>query len=821
MTMLPFQTIASIASALGHALLDGIWLGAILAFVLAIALRVLKGINAASRHAIWYAALIAIAALPVVGFGWSLSHASAPAASAPAASAPSTGESRQSTGTHISFARTGAPAGAVRAHAAAKEHSAGADRVGSTAAAIPPEQQWPFNASQVVLAVVGIAGIISIAGLGGVLLSLIRLLAVKNESRAFDPAVEDTLRRWSERPAGGRAVSLRVSQGVDVPAAVGFMHPSSLVPASWPANLDADELDKIVMHEYSHLRRADDWTAFVQRLAERIFWFNPAMRYIAGRANLEREIACDDWVVSEYTSATSYAECLWRIAQFAHMPAAKSLVPAALVTRAQIVERIEHLMNSDRDIVPRIRPAALAAIVPLAAALLVIGVVRAPAITLAAAPAAAAARPASPVSIAADAVPAASHAIAAHTIASHANAAARVAHAPSKVASAIPARAAQPSKVSAWPTDSNAPSQVRTAAAASAKIVALSGSGLDVRSLLQACAGCDLSGKNLQNADLHGLRLSGDDMSNVDFRGANLRGIRFEGVNLDGARFDDADLTDAVFAGTDLKHATWSGAKISGIELQGVAIDSAMLRVSQAKTLLNSCQGCDMAGLDMRNLDLSGIRLQGADLSHADLRGANLSGAKLDGVDLGGAQLDGTDLTNASLNGCDLTNVDLRHAHIQGLKLEGADLRKLQFSGLDVRGLTADGADLSGAALQHVDLTRVRMNGADFQNADLTGAQLVNGEFTGADFRRARLDNANLQGATLCGYNTYTDDSGRQVRREIACSDLSGASVQGTNFRGVQLCDWHDDVTACRAISGADLKRYSHSNLTGAVLPSF
>src|SRR4029077_14380928 len=81
--MPPLQTITSIASALGHALLDGVWLGAILACVLAIGFRAIKGINAASRHAIWYAALIAIAALPVVGFGWSLTHASAAAASAP------------------------------------------------------------------------------------------------------------------------------------------------------------------------------------------------------------------------------------------------------------------------------------------------------------------------------------------------------------------------------------------------------------------------------------------------------------------------------------------------------------------------------------------------------------------------------------------------------------------------------------------------------------------------------------------------------------------------------------------------------------------
>jgi uncharacterized protein YjbI with pentapeptide repeats/beta-lactamase regulating signal transducer with metallopeptidase domain len=805
--MQAFQSISSIATALGHALLDGIWLGAILAILLALSLRALKGVNAASRHAIWYAALIAIAAVPVAGFGWSLAHATSVnvASSSPDTTATSNGPAQatkatwpkttvhtQTNGAKSSTANRRGEALSTTATTRATVNAATAATAATTTAGL---QRAPFDPSEIILAVVALVGVISVVGIIGVLLSLVRLLAVKRDSRPFEAAAEAKLRRWSERPAGGRDVSLRVSQGVDVPAAVGFFHPSILVPASWPANLESDELDKIVMHEYSHLRRADDWTAFIQRVTERLFWFNPAMRYVASRANLEREIACDDWVVSEYTTATSYAECLWRIAQFAHMPAAKSLVPAALVTRAQIVERIEHLMNGERDILPRIRPAALLAIVPFAVALLIIGVVRAPAITLATTPAVAPA-PAVPVT-----PPIAS------TWVETPKAGTRKAVAPIRP---TPRIAAQP-----------AHALVNTPAIVTApRTVALSGNGLDVRSLLQACTGCDLSGKDLRNADLHGLRLTGDDMSNTDLRGANLRGVQFEGVDLNGARLDNADLTDATFAGVSLKHVTWSGAKLSGIRLQGIAIDSEMLHTGQPKTWLNSCQGCDMAGLDMRNLDLRGVHLQGADLSKADLRGANLSGAQLDGVDLGNAQLDGTDLTNASLNGCDLTNVDLRRAHIQGLKLEGADLRKMKFSGLNVRGLTADGANLSGAALRQVVLTGARMNGADFNSADLTGAQLVAGEFEGADFRNATLDGANLQGAKLCGYNTDTVN-GVRTRHEKACANLSGASLKGTNFRGVQICDWHSNTESCSQISSADLKKYSHSDLTGAVPPNF
>ncbi len=800
-----FQSVSSIATALGHALLDGIWLGALLAILLAVSLRALKSVNAASRHAIWYAALIAIAAVPVAGFGWSLAHASA-------VSVPPTSVSLPSHSIRAATAFNGS--GAQSTHAALPQttaHSQANKATSSTATAVGQNlsmsanvtspQRAPFDPSEIILALIALVGIISAAGVIGVMFSLVKLIAVKRDSRPFTPAAEAKLRRWSERPTGGREVSLRVSQGVDVPAAVGFFHPSILVPASWPANLEADELDKIVMHEYSHLRRADDWTAFIQRVTERLFWFNPAMRYIAGRANLEREIACDDWVVSEYASATSYAECLWRIAQFAHMPAAKSLVPAALATRAQIVERIEHLMNGERDILPRIRPAALLAIVPLALALLVIGVVRAPAITLAAIPAVVSAPP----NLVTAPIGSAWHET---RLAAAARKAVAASH-PVKNIERVPAIETKPSAAASHPTGVVAP-----------KIVALTGNNLDVRSLLQACMGCDLSGKDLRNADLHGLRLTGDDMSNADLRGANLRGVQFEGVDLNGARLDNADLTDAVFAGVSLKHVSWSGAKLGGIELQGIAIDNEMLRAGQPRTWLNSCQGCDMAGLDMRNLDLHGVRLQGADLSKADLRGANLAGAQLDGVDLGGALLDGTDLTNASLNGCDLTNVDLRHAHIQGLKLEGADLRKMKFSGLNVRGLTADGANLNGAELRQVVLSGARMNGADFKSADLTGAQLVAGEFEGADFHGAMLDGANLQGAKLCGYNTDTVN-GVLTRHEKMCADLSGASVSGANFRGVQICDSQGDTETCKAISSADLKKYSHSDLTGAVPPDF
>jgi uncharacterized protein YjbI with pentapeptide repeats/beta-lactamase regulating signal transducer with metallopeptidase domain len=810
MNMSTNPSFLSIASAVGHALFTGLWLGALLAIILFFIAERLRATNAATRHAMWYAGLIAIAAVPAASLAWSFDHAVTVTAAA---------EQRQTTAgqtptlhaTHVS-----GPTIHHRTNAAiaATSRTAAADTIApALTTSLRPVDFTPY-----LLGALGIALLGALIGVGGIGLSLIRLLAVKRESRPFDSAIAAKLRRWSARPAIGREVALRVSQGLDVPAAVGFAHPAILVPASWPANLDVDELDSIIMHEYSHLRRCDDWWALMQRIAERAYWFNPALRFIAARANLEREIACDDWVVTEAANATSYAECLWRIAQFAHIPQPRLPVPAALVTRAQIVERIEHLMDAKRDSLPHVRPIALLAIVPLAALLLVIGVVRAPAVTITQA------APASSVTYSIANAPA--------------TAAVKPAHASHVVArqawKAQPqTKTATQSNPAAMPASKPRPAAVPTLARSSqAQIAALPDlrnpgasqvalNGVDVRSLLQSCQGCDLSGKDLRNLDLHGLSLSGDDMSRVDLRGANLRGTRFEGVDLSGARLDGADLTDAEFSGSNVVNISWTGAILTNTKFQGIRIDSAMVKAGMLRHMLSSCEGCDMQGLDLHGTDLSGIQLDGADLSDADLRDANLSHAKLNGVDLKGARLDGTDLTDAELNGCDLTSVDLSHAKIQGLKLQGADLRGLHFSGLDVRGLTADGADLSGTSLAHVDLSGAHMDGSDFSNSDLTSANLSDGDFSGADFRHAHLDNADLRRANLCGYDTSTDENGAVLEHKKICADFSGATTQRTDLRGARICDDRKGQHLCSGISASDLRALSHSDLTGALLPDF
>ena len=80
----------------------------------------------------------------------------------------------------------------------------------------------------------------------------------------------------------------------------------------------------MLLHELAHLRRWDDWTKLAQRLAEAIFFFHPAIYWIARNLNLEREVACDDWVVVHTGRTKPYALCLTRLVETASSPVKKS-----------------------------------------------------------------------------------------------------------------------------------------------------------------------------------------------------------------------------------------------------------------------------------------------------------------------------------------------------------------------------------------------------------------------------------------------------------------------------------------------------------------
>jgi hypothetical protein len=112
-----------------------------------------------------------------------------------------------------------------------------------------------------------------------------------------------------------RRARLLVSNDVRVPTALGFFHPAVVIPAWALRDLSAEELRAIILHELAHLRRWDDWTNLGQKIVKALFFFHPAVWWIDSRLALEREIACDDLVLEQTSSARAYAASLVSIAE--------------------------------------------------------------------------------------------------------------------------------------------------------------------------------------------------------------------------------------------------------------------------------------------------------------------------------------------------------------------------------------------------------------------------------------------------------------------------------------------------------------------------
>jgi hypothetical protein len=71
----------------------------------------------------------------------------------------------------------------------------------------------------------------------------------------------------------------------------------ALSPAALAALSNAD-LDRVVTHEHAHVQRHDDVGRVLLVAIQAVFGLHPAVWWIGRAIDLEREIACDDWVLA-------------------------------------------------------------------------------------------------------------------------------------------------------------------------------------------------------------------------------------------------------------------------------------------------------------------------------------------------------------------------------------------------------------------------------------------------------------------------------------------------------------------------------------------
>jgi beta-lactamase regulating signal transducer with metallopeptidase domain len=345
----PFQ---GAAQALLTYCLTALWMGAVIAAVAALVVRFWKPLDAATRYAVWYVALIAVVLGPLA------------------------------TTAAIQYAHRG-PSIDELATALTRSHDVRSQVKLAVPArpqiAIPPYVAYGGAALWLLIVLGGAARFAA-----GVAV----LARLKRDSLPLAPERRAELSLWNARAADAnvRHARLCVSDRVDVPVAVGLFDGMVVLPQHILDAFEAGDVDRFVLHELAHLERRDDWTAAFERLAQIAQFFNPVVHFIAHRLDLEREIACDDRVIAATSDVRSYAVGLTRMAESTVWPLDAIAAPAIFVTRKQLSLRVEELLARRRFTAPRvaIAPAAVAFVVSLG--VVAVAAVHAPAVDAGAAP---------------------------------------------------------------------------------------------------------------------------------------------------------------------------------------------------------------------------------------------------------------------------------------------------------------------------------------------------------------------------------------------------------------------------------------------------
>ena len=181
--------------------------------------------------------------------------------------------------------------------------------------------------------------------------AVIAIRRARAGSRAFPLQVESVLPHWGRVRGDGRGARLVLSDSVTTAAVLGWGAPIIAVAPSLVKRLEADELDRVLIHEWAHVQRGDDLVNILQILVRIIAGWHPALWWIDHRLHIEREIACDEITVAVTGSPKSYAQCLMKLASLRATPPAIRTAPAVF-TASSLRARVVKLVSPHSSIAP-------------------------------------------------------------------------------------------------------------------------------------------------------------------------------------------------------------------------------------------------------------------------------------------------------------------------------------------------------------------------------------------------------------------------------------------------------------------------------------
>ena len=305
--------------ALGFALLHSLWQGGLLALLLGLLLRGLRQQAAVVRYRLAAVALATMVGLAWITFGhYYLAHPLAATSHSPLAAAPAT---------PISLA--------LHSLLHALPAAGWQTLAGTVGSGLQP--YLPV--------MVGLWAL----GFGTMTLRLLVSFAYVRRLRharlgAVPMAWQECLERLTRRAGLARPVQLVTSGLVPSPLVIGHLKPLILLPISMLAGLDPVAVEMLLAHELAHIIRRDYLFNALQAVAETIFFYHPAVWYMAAVLHVERENCCDDLATQLGGNPRQLAHALAALAERAHAgPLPRLALAATGPATGSLLRRVRRL----------------------------------------------------------------------------------------------------------------------------------------------------------------------------------------------------------------------------------------------------------------------------------------------------------------------------------------------------------------------------------------------------------------------------------------------------------------------------------------------
>ncbi len=141
------------------------------------------------------------------------------------------------------------------------------------------------------------------------------------------------------------------------PGVLGVIAPIVILPRGLEATLAQAELESVLIHEFVHVQRRDNFWSAGQAFFVCLFWFHPLVWWLNRRIGIETEQSCDERVLEITGDPDTYAGGIVKAVQHALGVAQPGLIGA---TTPPVITRIKNIFshNPRRDR-PMLRGAAL------------------------------------------------------------------------------------------------------------------------------------------------------------------------------------------------------------------------------------------------------------------------------------------------------------------------------------------------------------------------------------------------------------------------------------------------------------------------------